>query len=464
MRRDGAPAVEISWVETERLLTRFAESNPALEKGQIDAMRREQLLTRSGLLLPRPSERAAFYHLSFQEFLAAQRIARAIEDLEGVFRERGPVAEWRPTLLFLFAAQIFNKDPEWGLTLLGRLIEEQDRATVKANPAPAVFIGEALEVCLAKGYRVADTLAERFRRLSLEAIEDEIEVHVRQALGLVLGRLGDPRIRDLRDPEAYVEVPAGTYPYGDERETAEIETPFLLGRYPVTNSQCRAFLDDGGYGNRDWWSEAGWAWLRKEGVTELWRNRRWNGPSQPVVGVSFWEAEACCRWAGGRLPREREWEAAARGPEGLTYPWGNDWQDGICNSEEAGLGVTSPVGLFPRSGQARLGLEDLAGNVWEWCDDRYDSSTRVLRGGSFYIWSGILRASCRFRIGPENRNRNNGFRCVLGPPRQHAVRLPLAMRHAGPGRESAPEIHRRPVPVARGRPSGPALSLPSGRR
>jgi hypothetical protein len=205
------PAAEISWVETEQILARFAELNPALEKGQVDsALRREELLTRSGLLLPRPNERAAFYHLSFQEFLAAQRIARVGNDLESVFRARGPVAEWRSTLLFLFAAQVFNKDAEWGLGLLDRLIARLDRATVKAEPGLAVFIAEALELCLAKNYRVPEALAEAFRRLAREAIEDEIELQARQAIGLCLGQLGDPRIPRLRDPSAYVEVPGRT--------------------------------------------------------------------------------------------------------------------------------------------------------------------------------------------------------------------------------------------------------------
>ncbi len=153
-------------------------------------------------------------------------------------------------------------------------------------------------------------------------------------------------------------------------------------------------------------------------------DRRWNAPNQPVVGISFWEAEACCAWAGGRLPREQEWEAAARGPEGCEYPWCGDWEDGICNSNEAGLGVTSPVGLFPRSRQARLGLEDLAGNVWEWCgselsdsDDTKDSNApRVLRGGSCVIDQDLARCAARDWDDPNLRYNVVGFRVLCSSP------------------------------------------------
>jgi formylglycine-generating enzyme required for sulfatase activity len=180
------------------------------------------------------------------------------------------------------------------------------------------------------------------------------------------------------------------------------------------------------YQTHDWWSDDGWAWLQKRGVTEpvYWQDRRWNAPNQPVVSVSFWEAQACCRWAGGRLPNEREWEAAARGPDGYRYPWGDDWEDGICNSNEAGLGVTSPVGLFPRSRQVRLGIEDLAGNCWEWCDDFYDGdqreggSPRVLRGGAFDDPAWFLRSSDRDWDVSGFRGQYFGFRCVLAEPRQ----------------------------------------------
>jgi len=336
-------------------------------------------------LLPRPGGRAAFYHLSVQEFLAAERILRTEDDLLPEFRARGAVAGWRPTLLFLFAGKIGMRTPRWGTDLLATLIAELDRAAVRANPAPAVLIAEALDLCLAKNYAVPEELKEKFRGAALNPIEDEVELQARHALGITLGRVGDPRIVDLRDSqgnvnlEAYVEVPSGTYPYGDEGRTVEIRRPFWIGRYPVTNQQFAAFIAAGGYRDRQWWSNEGRVWLEAENAVEpsYWHDRRWNAPSQPVVGVSFWEAEAFCAWAGGRLPTEEEWEAAARGPTGLVYPWGDAWQDGICNTSETGLGVTSPVGLFPRARPADRAIDDLTGNVWDWCASFFDPKRRI---------------------------------------------------------------------------------------
>ena len=228
-----SPAAEISYREIDHILRAFAAEDSYNERGAVGpVVRREELLTRSGLLLPRPGDRAAFYHLSVQEFLAAERILRTEDDLLPVIRTRGAVAGWRPTLIFLFAGRIGAKTPRWGTDLLVRLIRELDRGAVRASPAPAVFIAEALDLCLAKNYAVPEELKEAFRGVALNAIEDEVELQARQALGLTLGRVGDPRITDLRDAQgnvdlrAYVEVPAGTYPYGDEGRTVEIRQPF----------------------------------------------------------------------------------------------------------------------------------------------------------------------------------------------------------------------------------------------
>lgn len=300
------PAPEISWVETERLLARFGEVNPAYEKGSVGpAVQREELLTRSGLLLPRPKERVAFYHLSLQEFLAAQRIIRTSNDLESVFRARVPVAEWRSTLLFLFAAQVFNKDPEWGLGLLDHLIAEQHRAAVKANPSSAAFIGETRVVpgeglprAGGSGRPLSPAQPGGHRRRNPGTRASNARPGPRPA-----GR--SAYLRSARLPRLRQGVPwyLSLWRSGrDYRDHRSVPNRPLS----VTNSQYEAFLNDTGYSHRQWWSDDGWAWLQNKGVTEprYWRNRRWNVPNQPVVGVSFWEAEACSKWAGGHLPRK----------------------------------------------------------------------------------------------------------------------------------------------------------------
>lgn len=129
-------------------------------------------------------------------------------------------------------------------------------------------------------------------------------------------------------------MPAGRYPY-QEGETADIAESFWIGRYLVTNGQYRCFVKEGGYDpEKPWWSGEGRNWLVEKAVREpwYWHDRPFNGTNQPVVGVSWYEAEAFSQWVGiamgreARLPREQEWEVAARGLAGHEYPWGGPWR------------------------------------------------------------------------------------------------------------------------------------------
>lgn len=164
-----------------------------------------------------------------------------------------------------------------------------------------------------------------------------------------------------------------------------------------------------------------------------WSDPNFNHPSQPVVGVTLFEAQAYCYWlsqASGSdvaLPTEAEWEAAARGLEGRSWPWGHsDPEPGQLNNDDAHLRRSTPVGVFPLA-DTPDGLTDLAGNVWEWtcsaATDRIDAprlattctdeaERRALRGGAWFRASATCRATFRGAGSPTDRNHNLGFRMV----------------------------------------------------
>ncbi len=427
------PETAVSLDEVEGILGDYAETNPATEAGRAAAaQRRDELLTRSGLLIARRESKAGFYHFSFQEFLAAEHLARSRREpdwFDSVVAARAPVAEWRLTLGFLFGRMMERNGQQWALEAAERLLANQNRSGVRNNPATAVVCADWLEILQRKRLNLGN-LKKDYARLALQAIEDEIRLQDRFRLAAVLGLVGDPRLGDSRNLEwqkqGLIEVPAERYAYQDDYQ--QIDQSFRIGRYPVTNSQFAIFMDDGGYRESHWWSKAGLVWLKNEEISEpsYWNNSRLNTPNQPVVGISFWEADAFCRWAGCRLPTEQEWEAAARGRQGHEYPWGEPWEDGICNTGEAGLRRTSPVGLFPRARQKELGIEDLAGNVWEWCLNKYltpedtaldgSGELRVLRGGSWLYDPGGARSALRDGLNPAARNDNFGFRVVCSGP------------------------------------------------
>lgn len=217
------------------------------------------------------------------------------------------------------------------------------------------------------------------------------------------------------DPEAYQdESPVRSVTVG----------PFALGRFPVTVQEFRRFIEarDKGYLNPRNWDPAGWEWRERESHQEpgSWFSQL-RSPNLPVTEVSWYEADAYCRWVGGRLLTEAEWEFAARGEAGRRYPWGNK----IPDARQAEYAKKpAPVGIYPLD-TTPDGVHDLAGNVLEWCKDWYSPYppedednpmgppsrlSRVLRGGAFVSKLGPLRAAYRSYSPPERRSFYVGFR------------------------------------------------------
>ncbi len=185
----------------------------------------------------------------------------------------------------------------------------------------------------------------------------------------------------------------------------------------MTNRNYRAFIEAGGYLDLDraYWSLEGRLWKAKNSIRypKYWNDSQWNKPDHPVVGVSYYEAEAYAKWAGKRLPTEQEWEKAARGEDGREYPWGEDFDKSTGNSKESRIGHTTPVNQYP-NGMSPYGCYDMAGNVWEWCSSWHDESLRqrVIRGGSWYNFPVYLRASDRNWFNTDTRYNYIGFRLV----------------------------------------------------
>lgn len=216
-------------------------------------------------------------------------------------------------------------------------------------------------------------------------------------------------------PVDMVKVPKGLFLYGDEQTPVTIDHDYWIDQYPVTNEKYRAFIEADGYGNKAYWSPGGLKWMTEKNVTvpEYWNDATWNEPDHPVVGVSYYEAEAYAKWAGKRLPTEQEWEKAARGEDGRRYPWGEEFDRNRCNSYDSGINHTTPVSQYS-DWISPYGCYDMAGNVWEWCSSWYNktSAQRVLRGGFWGSKPVYLRTSNRYWINTDYRNNKLGFRLV----------------------------------------------------
>jgi formylglycine-generating enzyme required for sulfatase activity len=211
-----------------------------------------------------------------------------------------------------------------------------------------------------------------------------------------------------------VRIPAGSFMMGPQHEVHISE--FYMGRYPVTNEEYGRFLSDN----------------PKTKEPGYWGDSNFNNPRQPVVGVSWHDAQSYAKWAGLQLPSEAQWEYACRAGTTTRFYTGDKdsdldragWYDKNSGDKLHPVGEKEPNAF---------GLYDMHGNVWEWVEDDWHdnykgaptdgsawidnrrSSLRVLRGGSWSGGAGFCRVASRSRSVPGNRYQSNGFRLALLP-------------------------------------------------
>ncbi len=233
--------------------------------------------------------------------------------------------------------------------------------------------------------------------------------------GMVQGMAEPVRSEAVMTPrtEGMMPVRGGTYRFGSSAGTITVERDFQIDVYPVTNDQFRRFVDAGGYAEERFWSPEGWRWRSRHNITapRFWDDPDWRSPRKPVVGVSRHEAEAFARFSEKRLPTEAEWELAARGAEGLRFPWGDRFDEKHCNTAESGIGQTTPVTRYP-NGISPSGCYDMVGNVWEWTATASGTSG-ILKGGAWNKYMAASDAGCAHPQASETREAGIGFRCVM---------------------------------------------------
>lgn len=277
----------------------------------------------------------------------------------------------------------------------------------------------------------------------------------RAAIGRALGRLN----RDLRPGVSLVDgnglpviewihIPARRVKLNGASSPVNVE-PFEMSKYLITNAHFAPFIEDGGYTekHRSCWTRTGWDWkllaerASPDNYTEIFRLS-----NHPRIGTVWYEVFAYSQWLTKRLrdigeigsdteiriPTEVDWEAAARGPEGLRlYPWGDDFSYDLCNVRD--IRSTTAVGIYP-AGATPEGVCDMIGNAWSWCLTKWNNDPtvqdnepegddlRVYRGGSWAYDFNVsrwkpeeLRADQRFWITPlDDRPDAIGFFLVKG--------------------------------------------------
>jgi len=463
-------------VSEKRLINGLIDLSDSNQNYDVKYMRLvEYLSDRAGLLIPRGVKVYTFPHRTFQEYLAACHLS-SNEELypdEVARLVRADPNRWREVTLLAAAKAAKGIDsPLWDL--VDALSPEVDDDAPEVRDWGARIASQAV-IEIAKLDTIHKRHAPKLDRLRQRLADlmqgNRLPMFERVGAGTSLGILGDHRFDaehwhlPTDDLLGFHLIPAGKFLMGSdpqkdgnageaEQPQHELDLPYdyFMARYPVTVAQFRDFLDQSGFK------------IENENVLKWVDNH-------PITNITWYEALEYCRWLDAKLksvsserlaraqipaerafwqalaenkvrvtlPSEAEWEKAARGADGRLFPWGAEFTPEFANTGETGVSSISAVGSFP-AGASPYGLHEMSGNVWEWTRSLWgrDFSTpdfkypylldqeredlnapkealRVLRGGSFGNESVFARCAFRFRLNPDFRNGDLGFRVVVSP-------------------------------------------------
>ncbi len=431
----------------------------------------DYLSQHAGILVsPSPGE-FHFVHRSFQEHLAACKLASAQPSFpQEIIRRVLEQPDLWNNVLRLAVDELFHQDrPDDAWELLSGIVLpylEEAREHPHAHQAALLALDIAQRERFFASYdrtrdRKLRSFYEDLQQAAAKALTDTErfrDPEQRDIAGRLLG-WGDFPGHDSRPGVGVKEglpdfdwvcIPAGEFPY--QNGTWKLKQPFWITRFPVTRAQFETFLQaEDGFYNPEWWKGLAASESHRRSPGQQ-RFEYWNHPRE---NVSWYDAIAFSRWltakarerpdllppelrdkrSGWRitLPTEWQWERAARWTDGRQYPWGLEYEIGYANVDETWnnsgphyLQKTSAVGMYPQ-GKSPDGVLDISGNVWEWCLNEYDhpervqeagDAARVLRGGSWLDF--ILGASAVVRgwviSDPGDRVGLIGFRLVVSVP------------------------------------------------
>lgn len=395
---------------------------------------RAGILVGRGGTLGRPP-RYSFPHRTFQEYLAGCFLVNQRHAARALYTRAGEGDKW--TLVAQLGAEellLNQRRPHELLDLMYRLCPAGVMPTTAQARRAALWAGHIATILGSHtivhdtgGAESGPTYMKHVLTTQLDLLESDLTALERAEVGRNLAYLDDPRpgvgLRDGLPDIVWCEVPAGPFIMGSDRSrnqhAQDDELPahsvdlstFRISRYPVTNTQYNCFVESGGYSSAEYWMEAIQAGFWRDGrikrVAVLWLGggkmeyrEEWgtapatfsrivfNLPNHPVVGISWHEALAFCRWLTVKLrqrrklaldemvilPSEAQWEKAARGSDGRIYPWGDEFSSNRANIFETGLGYTGAVGCF-LNGVSPYGCMDMIGSMWEWTRSLWGSRT-----------------------------------------------------------------------------------------